>query len=227
MFEVLDSARKVAEESRHVMIDKKALTRFCRQLPVFGMEVPPWENSYHFYDGAEKTVSYLLVLDSLNFCFWPAHGEKKWEIEYDSEKLSGYYALAASLKNAVERGIPITNAVYLAELSLKDLKRILSGSGRLQLLEKRVKILNELGRVLVEDFHGKAESLVGAASHSAGRLARLLADKLISFQDVAKYKGKKVFFYKRAQIFAADLHATFKGKDWGRFKDMGGLTAFA
>jgi len=227
MFEVLETARKVAEESRLVRIDQQALPRFCRQLPANGIEVPPWEPRYHFYDSTEKTVSYLLVLDSLNFCFWPAPGKKKWEIEYDSEKLSGYYALAASLKNAVERGIPITSAGYLSELSLNDLKQILSGRGNLQLLEKRVKILNELGRVLVEDFHGEAQSLVGAAGNSAIKLTRLLSDKLVSFRDVAEYKGNKVFFYKRAQIFAADLYGTFRGKDWGSFMDMAGLTAFA
>jgi len=54
-----------------------------------------------------------------------------------------------------------------------------------------------------------------------------LAEKLPSFQDVAKYLGHEVFFYKRAQIFAADLYGTFDGKDRGGFIDMDKLTAFA
>jgi hypothetical protein len=36
-----------------------------------------------------------------------------------------------------------------------------------------------------------------------------------------------VFFYKRAQIFAADLYGAFKGKEWGQFTDIHKLTAFA
>jgi hypothetical protein len=44
---------------------------------------------------------------------------------------------------------------------------------------------------------------------------------------VATYKGRKVYFYKRAQIFTTDLHAAFGGKGWGHFEDLDQLTAFA
>jgi hypothetical protein len=32
----------------------------------------------HFYDGGPLTVQYLLVVDALNFCFWP-DGELEYE----------------------------------------------------------------------------------------------------------------------------------------------------
>ena len=153
MFEVLETAKKVAAESLQVEIDEQALVRLSKRLIEKGINLPPWENLYHFYDGGEKTVCYLLVLDTLNFCFWPAPGEVKWEIEYNSGKLSGYYALAVSLKQAVESGIPITRADYLAELSLSELKEILGGRGELQLPNQRVQNLNELGKVLLEEYH--------------------------------------------------------------------------
>ena len=44
---------------------------------------------------------------------------------------------------------------------------------------------------------------------------------------MATYQGRKVYFYKRAQIFATDLHAAFGSKGWGRFEDLDELTAFA
>jgi len=150
-----------------------------------------------------------------------------WEIEYESRRLSGYYALAISLTQAVESGIPITRADYLAELSIGTLKKVLGGQGKLQLLEDRVQILNELGQLLVREHDGRAHRLVEAAEVSAVTLARLLAEKLSSFRDVAGYMGHKVFFYKRAQIFAADLYGAFDGKGWGSFMDIGELTAFA
>jgi hypothetical protein len=189
--------------------------------------LPPWETLYQFYDGGEKTVSYLLVLDTLNFCFWPALGKGKWEMEYKSRKLSGYYALAASLKQAVESGMPIDRAEFLAELSSRELKEHLGGQGELQLLKERVQNLNELGKVLIEEYNGQASELVEAAGESAIALVRILYGRLSSFRDVAKYWGHQVPFYKRAQIFAADLHGAFQGKAWGRFADMDKLTAFA
>jgi hypothetical protein len=30
-----------------------------------------WDASVHFCDGGPLTVQYLLVVDALNFCFWP------------------------------------------------------------------------------------------------------------------------------------------------------------
>jgi len=94
-------------------------------------------------------------------------------------------------------------------------------------MDTRVQILNELGRVLVQEYDGNACKLVEAAGNSAVKLARLLAKKFSSFRDIAKYRKHEVFFYKRAQIFAADLHGAFNGKNWGSFKDIAKLTAFA
>jgi len=227
MNEVLKTSRHVKERSHQVTIDKQALTDFSRKLIEDGIEIPPWNYDYHFFDGDQETVAYLLILDSINFCFWPKPGEVKWEVQYKSETLSGYYALAASLKKAIESGIPITKADYLAELTLGKLREILSGKGELQLMEARAHILNELGAFLITKYNGAAHHLVEAAENSALNLVRLLVKNLPSFRDEAEYYGKKIYFYKRAQIFAADLYGAFAGKDWGYFKDMDNVTAFA
>jgi hypothetical protein len=41
------------------------------------------------------------------------------------------------------------------------------------------------------------------------------------------YKGRQVFLYKRAQIFAADLWGAFRGHGYGEFKDISSLTIMA
>jgi hypothetical protein len=227
MLEVLTTARNVAGKSRQVQIVEQSLKRFSRKMLAEKIQSPAWDSHHHFFDEGEETVAYLLVLDTINFCFWPPSGQPKWVVDYKSEKLSGYYALAASLKTAVESGVPITDASYLAELSLDDLKRILGGQGELQLMERRLKNLNELGHVLLSEYKGNAYRFVEHAGGSALKLAELLAEKLSSFSDVSEYLGQKVLFLKRAQIFSADLYGAFKGKKWGSFEDMNELTAFA
>ena len=227
MWEVLETARYVTEKSSQVRIDEQALGHFSRKMLEQGIDVPPWDSFHHFFDAGKDTVSYLLVLDCLNFCFWPPQGKSKWEIEYKSRRVSGYHALAASLKKALESGIPIIKAQYLAQLSLGELKQVLGGQGELQLLKRRLRSVHELGKSLLGKYSGQAYRLVEAAQGSAVRLSRLLCEKMPSFRDEAEYHGHKVFFYKRAQIFAADLYGAFEGKDWGNFKDMDKLTAFA
>ncbi|MBW2207279.1 MAG: queuosine salvage family protein [Deltaproteobacteria bacterium] len=227
MFEVLESVKRVAKGSQWVSIDKVALNRFSHDLVSRDTEIPPWEDQYHFSGTRQETLAYLLVLDSINFCFWPAPGKAKWEIQYRAESLSGYYALAAALKRAAQSGTPITSAQYWADLSLDTLTRILGQKGDLQLLEQRLENLREVGRVLLTHYEGEAYQLVEAAHGSAVELARLVARRFASFRDVAQYKGAPVFFYKRAQILAADLYGAFGGRGWGRFTDMDALTAFA
>ena len=227
MNEVLETTRHVTERSQQVTINKQALADFSKKLIENGIKIPPWNYDYHFFDGSHKTVAYLLVLDSINFCFWPKPGGVKWEVEYKSETLSGYYALAASLKKAIDSGVPITRAHFLTELSLDKLRQILGGKGELQLMEARAHILNELGAFLITKYNGEANKLVEAAENLALNLVELLVENLPSFRDRAEYYGTKIYFYKRAQIFVADLYGAFAGKDWGYFKDIDRLTAFA
>ena len=227
MLEVLTTAKEVSEQSTYVHIDREALKAFSKIL--LGREVAPgtWEPQFHFNGAGESMVFYLLVLDTVNFCFWPEEDKPRWEIPYKSGWLSGYYALAVVLKNALESGIPLADAEYLASLKLDQLRRILGGRGELQLMPERLENLRALGELLLREYEGRASHLVQAAGGSAVSLARILAEKLNSFTDIADYQGKKVYFYKRAQLFAADLQGAFGGEEWGGFRDMGELTAFA
>ena len=227
MWKVLETARKVTQKSRIVEIDRHALFRFSSKLMEKEIEAPHWDRHYHFFDDGATTVAYILVLDTLNFCFWPPPGGEKWEIRYQSRDLSGYFALAAAIKKALLSGIPVTHPEYLSLLSTRQLREILGGKGQLQLLHERSRALNELGRILIREYDGKAHRLVEAANGSALRLASLLAEKLLSFRDVAGYSGEEVLFFKRAQIFTADLYCAFGGRSWGYFTDISELTAFA
>jgi len=227
MFEVLETAKNVAEKSRQVRINHEALKKFSRELVEHGTFAPAWDEEHHYKGKDEGTVAYLLVVDTVNFCFWPPPGEKKWEISYRGKMYSGYYGLAVSLKKALESRIPITDASFLASLTLKQLNDVLAGTGVLQLTEERLWNLQELGRVLLEKYQGQASELVADARGSALKLVRALASGFSSFRDQATYQGRKVFFYKRAQLFAADLHGALGGKGLGNFCDMKELTAFA
>ena len=227
MGQVLRSAKSVVEEAIHVSIQTDPLKRLAQQMVCTKTEVPSWPEVYHFKRGEEETLFYLIVLDSLNFCFWPAQGKEKWKVRCGDQWLGGYYALSYSLKRAFETGRLAPDAKSLAGMSLERLKDILQGRGELQLLGARLEILHELSHVLLKNFKGKACNLVSAASNSSPNLVDILAQNLLSFRDVAEYAGKKVFFYKRAQILAADLYGAFEGRTWGYFKDMDQLTAFA
>jgi hypothetical protein len=227
MWEVIETARYVARESSHVRINTHAADNFCKSLLKKGLNIPPWDSIHHYSERSQDAVTYFLILDSINFCFWPEPGKRRWEIQHGSNKLSGYNAMAVRLKHAFESGWPIRNADFLKHISSKDLKDILAGEGELQLLDKRLEILHELGDILLNEYGGNASRLIESADKSAAGLTKLLSEKIPSFRDIAEYEGRTVYFLKRAQILAADLYGAFGGKSFGTFDDIERLTAFA
>lgn len=222
--EILTSTADVVGRMRRVSISLSRIRSVARVLSLRPVSPPAWDQEYHFFDGTERTLAYLFLLDALNFSFW---GSPRWEVEYHGATLDGYWALAASLKRAIEEGIPIWQADYLASISPQDLANILRGHGQVPMLVDRWRNARELGQTLASRFGGKPAQVVANAGEDAPRLARLVAENFASFFDSTVYETAAVHFFKRAQILVADIWGAFAGEGWGSFKNLSELTAFA
>jgi hypothetical protein len=124
---VLTSTRAVVLQARSVSLKHTAIQQLARQFispqsTQAGAEPTPpltaWPARYHFFDGTQRTVNWMLLLDALNFCFWGEKGQERWQIAYQGEILNGYWAEAAALRRAVEEGKPVWDAGYLSNLDL-------------------------------------------------------------------------------------------------------------
>ena len=226
--QVLASVERVVAQSRSVTFHPD---RIGPAILEWGHTVNPfssWEHPCHFFDGTAESVRWIFALDVLNHCFWPDPGEPVWTVIYDGEPYSGYWGLAASLKRAQEQGFPITDPHFMSSISAGDLAEIFSGQGRMPMFEERLKNLREAGSIILSELGGDIMSLFDAASgFSAVRLASTIVSLFPSFCDEAIYRTDRVYFWKRAQIFAFDVFTAFGGKKWGKFKDIEHLTAFA
>jgi hypothetical protein len=219
----LSSTQRVVEASRYVRVDDSAIAALAPGL-ARRLVAPAWYPAYHYVDGGERSVNWLLALDALNFSFW---GEPRWRIEYRGERLDGYVALAASLSRAVEEGVPIADAAYLSSLTEADLANVLRGEGTIPLLDRRLENLREVGDVLQRKWGGQFARAVESCGGSAVRLTQLIVDDFMSFNDIADHTFSGVRFYKRAQLLVSDLYGAFKGEGFGHFTDLDQLTAFA
>jgi hypothetical protein len=221
---VLSSTRYVVDHAQHVRLDMDRLADVRRDVAATGIAVPPWNRDLHWEGAPEQTAMYILVLDSLNFCFW---GEPRWTITYREQQLDGYWALAASLSRAIEEGQPILDAAYLATMPDHDLAHILRGTAAIPLYPQRLVNLHELGEVLVSRYGGACARLIESAGGDAVELVRLVTRELSSFNDVAFYKGHRVRLYKRAQILAGDLAGSLNHAGLGGLRNLEQLTCFA
>ncbi|KAI7839169.1 hypothetical protein COHA_007059 [Chlorella ohadii] len=95
-------------------------------------------------------------------------------------------------------------------------------------------VLNETGQILGDSAHRSLGALILAnldaqaaagGQPSAAALVEELADTFPAFDDHGLYRGHQVYFYRKAQLLAAQLHLRFRGEDARfRFTDMDQLT---
>src|SRR5438270_10338439 len=81
---ILSSTRSIVEQGEYVWINQDRLPGVAAQLIAANplTSTSTWYERYHYNDGTERTVNWLLVLDALNFCFWPEKGQQRWRIDY-------------------------------------------------------------------------------------------------------------------------------------------------
>jgi Potential Queuosine, Q, salvage protein family len=161
------------------------------------LPVPPWDGSRHFSGDPERTLAYLVVLDTLNFSFWGGTA-------------GGYWELATRLRDVFRAGDRLERPSRLAAITAVELRDLL---GDLPMLEERAAALREVG----------ARGFAGLVGPTAVETVRTLASELPSFADVAEYDGRSIPLLKRAQILASDLH----GAGVRAFPDISSLTCFA
>jgi hypothetical protein len=224
---ILPSIEPVVAQSRWVKLHPERLETAIREWgdSLAGRTV--WAHPCHYFDGTEETLRWIFVLDVLNHCFWPDVDATTWTVAYKGSNYSGYWGLATSLQRALENGFHITDPAYLGDLSRADLREIFAGEGEIPLIEERLANLREAGRVILSRWHGDLLHLLEETRGSAVQTVRQIVASFPSFRDEAQYRGQQVFFWKRAQLFLADVHGAFSGWGWGRYDDMGELTAFA
>jgi hypothetical protein len=225
---VLSTCHQVLEQSRFVRVDQEAIARLVHHSD--SLQIPPLRVGpapYHYFDNTATTAEWFFVLDTLNHCFWPETGSPLWEVQYGSKKLSGYWALAASLTRAMEEGITLHQPETLTSLNRRTLAHVFRGTSMIPLLDERLENLRSAGEILIDRFQGSFIHVLEEGNNSAVKLVLLVAEEFPSFNDTATYNSAVVHFFKKAQLLCHDLWCTFSGSSWGEFHDLEQLTAFA
>ena len=72
---VRESTARVLEQAQDVHVDQSAVDQLAQSLSQQELQdmaaLSAFDADLHFVDGTWRTVQYLLVVDTLNFCFWP------------------------------------------------------------------------------------------------------------------------------------------------------------
>lgn len=221
---VLLTTLEVIKKTKEVKINKDKVQEVARQWVATDLKVPDWPKEYHLKTRDEqKMLDYLIILDSVNFCFWNIKG--RWAIDYKGHKYNGYYGWSLALKKFFEENPQKGSLEYLSKISFKEFKNILQGGRNLLLLKKRWQIIRAINSTIVEKYNN-SKNFIESAGQKLSVLVPKIYKELPYFNDVSVYNGKKVYFLKRAQILCAEIWGAFNGKEIGEFQDLDYLTCF-
>jgi hypothetical protein len=189
--EVRAACARVAGAARRVRIVDAAVPAYARTLPA---ESPPAPD---LATGAsdEERAAFGLQLNAVNF------GSGWFPTLRKPAGLSGFRTVEAGLK---ARGA--WSAEALTRVDAAEAAATFGGQNPgHELMPLFARALNELGEHALAAHGGSFRALARCGDGSAVALAEHLGG-LPMWQDVSRYDGARVPFFKRAQLAAADLH---------------------
>jgi hypothetical protein len=220
---IRDACAAVAAESTHVRVDDQELGRLADRLAAAALEPTGDDPARRLQGSEETTLAYILTLDTVNFgSGWFPRLRKR-------PGMSGYFTVATALEErfATEGA---WSAEQLRTLDAGIIARVLgqdTGDAEVaELMALYARALSDLGCFLLDGWAGRFAGPVEEAAGCAEALVEILA-RMPFFDDVSQWRGRRVPFYKRAQITASDLALAFGGRGWGAFRDLDRLTIFA
>jgi Potential Queuosine, Q, salvage protein family len=213
--EVREACAWVAERTRSVRIEEDAIESYAQDLPAAAI-LDDSDPETQLVEGDRETrAAFAICLNAINF------GSGWWLTIRKRDGLSGCSTIAAAVVDRF-RGAGPWSAAELTDLSATDLAAVLGQDPEHPLMTDFARSLQDVGAHVLADHDGLFERVVDAAASSALRLAGQLAC-WDAFADASTYRERRVPFFKRAQLAAADLDRAGVAS----FPDRHRLTAFA
>ena len=185
----------IQQNATHVKVNKEKLRE--KIIPLLeSIEKETFDESIHEAPSdIESRLRYILVVDALNFCFWPTDN-----YEYDD--------LTKGLTKLEQDHPEVFEPINMMNVTVELLSQYLVNSSNniIANIEERTRLMREVGNVLHTRFSDKAVRLLEESNNDASTLVSLVAKEFPGFRDSTIYKGRQVFFYKRAQIVVGDMH---------------------
>lgn len=139
-------------------------------------------------------INFLFIYHAIgDYCFW---GEPKWEIQTDIGTMDGSYAIMYLILNKYKERSNF-------EMSYEEFEVLLRGNVAIPLLEDRYRNLVKMNEFLCNS--GKTFYELIKELNTDEELFEFIVCNLDYYEDVSNYNGKKIYFYKRAQLLTSDI----------------------
>jgi len=229
---VLESVRYAIESSRDVQTHYDKIVEVASWMAY--EELPLLEFALPFGVGqgdAEQAIDFILVADSIDTAFTDFTHHEKFQVDYAGGHWSDSDAEFACIKRAIDNGVPFLDGQYLAGITRPELNKIFEGNLEMPMLDEKLEVLHQVGKVLAQKYDGRFHTFVKSCSPRLYDNGNGLVDRLVvefpRFNDVSQVDGREIKFYKLAQLGVWMLYATLHRSGKFRLDDPQKMTAFA
>lgn len=179
----------------------------------------------------EQITAYVFVIDAMNFCFWPGQPKAKQPLPEQKTECFEYENISRNLETLLIEDPEFFTCQRLLQIDQAILNdKVFNTEPHFCLIDERVRIVREMAFVIQRDYESSFEQFVQKSNYDCVKLVDMIVSSFSGFRDEAIFKGKQVFFYKRAQILVSDLIGAYQdySKEMGmKFTNKSELTMFA
>ena len=228
---VLKSLEPVLNNAKLVHINKEKLIDVANWMAYEEFPKPDGSMLFDFGNDPDVLMDFTMVVNTMNFAFTDFTTGVKFETDYQGKRWCDSEAMLACMHRAINSGIPLFSGEYLANLTKEQFNAIFAGTIQMPMVDERVAIFNEAGRVLVEKYKGSYHNFVRSCSPRLYDQGNGLLERLVTefprFNDVSDYHGNKVQIFKLAQLGIWGMHLALSPRGHWKLEDASELTAFA
>ena len=188
----------VSINSRYVLIDYEKLDEYIKTIDLKNIKFWLSSNPYNLFDmGIDKIINFMLLFDSINYCFW---GQPKWTIDTVEGEKDGSDALLYALLNYVKK----LDRIDFTNVTFEEFSNILKGNVDIPFLQERYNTVITICNVVNKKMNGNFYNYIKNINKDS-ELFNFIISNFKDFCDERKYDGKNVYFYKLAQLLTSDI----------------------
>lgn len=196
--EIKKSCDYVAKNSKYVSINYDKLDEYIKTIDCRDVKFWLSSNPYGLFDmSIDKVINFMLIFEAIDYCFW---GETKWTIETDEGNKDGSDALLYALLNYVKR----KDKVDFSNVSFLEFSNIFKGNVDIPFLKERYDTVLSISNIVNEKMEGNFYNYIKDIKRDI-ELFDVIINNFSSFTDIRDYDGKKIYFYKLAQLLTSDI----------------------
>lgn len=228
---VTESLRPVIENSQDVHTHYEKILEIAGWMAYEELPMPNLAVPYGLEKTPDVAMDFVMVGNTIDTAFTDFKSHVKFQVDYKGEHASDSDAMFACLKRAMDKGVAILDGKFLAKITRHDMEEIFSGNIEMPMLEEKTELLRDAGAVLAAKYGGRYYNFIRSCpprlyDHGKGLVERLAAE-FPRYNDVSRYDGHEVKFYKLAQLGFWQIYTGVGPTGGFKLEDPQKMTAFA